>query len=202
MMFGRGPAKTTVLIGLRGITSFRDDLSWAQVFSRQGVAFVVLDQPALLFTGKALSEEGKKIMEAMAKANVLTIIKGGDPVQAKALLSNSEKPVLLQTNAVPDSETLNLVKKTGSTVGIVLGASEDPASYARKIDEAKKAIGAEYVSIVSENCLWEADGKEQMLNVIAELLKAKYENEDLANLFSGAFMRALNRARTERSGRP
>ena len=202
MMSGRGPAKTTVLIGLRGITSFRDDLRWAQVFSRQGVAFVVLDQPALLFTGKALSEEGKKIMEAMAKANVLAIIKGGDPVQAKALLSNSEKPVLFQTNAVPDSETLNLVKKTGSTVGIVLGAGEDPASYARKIDEAKKAIGAEYVSIVSENCLWEADGKEQMLNVIAELLKAKYENEDLANLFSGAFMRALNRARTERSGRP
>jgi microsomal dipeptidase-like Zn-dependent dipeptidase len=109
---------------------------------------------------------------------------------------------MLQISAVPDSETLDLVKKTGSTVGIVLGASEDPASYARKIDEAKKAIGAEYVSIVSEDCLWEPDGKEKMLNVIAELLKAKYENEDLANLFSGAFMRALNRARTERSSRP
>jgi len=30
--------------------------------------------------------------------------------------------------------------------------------------------------------------------VTAELLKAKYTNEELANLFSGAFMRALNRA--------
>jgi hypothetical protein len=33
-----------------------------------------------------------------------------------------------------------------------------------------------------------------MLDVVTELLRAKYEVEELANLFSGAFMRALNRA--------
>ncbi len=202
MMFGAGPSKTTVLVGLRGIASIRDDLRWAEVFSKLGVAFVVLDQPALLFNGKTLSEEGMKILEALAKANVLAIVKGVDSARAKVLLSNSEKPLMIQTNILPDNEVLDLVKKTGSTVGMVLGSGEDPASYARKIDGAKKAIGSEYLSIVSENCLWEADGKEQVLHVITELLRAKYENEDLANLFSGAFMRALNRARAERSPRP
>lgn len=202
MMFGAGPSKTTVLVGLRGIASIRDDLRWTEVFSKQGVAFVVLDQPALLINGKALSEEGMKIMEALAKANVLAIVKGADPAQAKVLLSNSEKPLMIQTNTLPDNEVLDLVKKTGSTVGMVLASGEDPASYARKIDGAEKAIGSEYLSIVSENCLWEADGREQVLHVITELLRAKYQNEDLANLFSGAFMRALNRARAERSPRP
>jgi hypothetical protein len=52
----------------------------------------------------------------------------------------------------------------------------------------------EYLSIVSDHDLWQSSGKEQMLNVIAELLKAKYPIEELANLFSGAFLRALNRA--------
>jgi hypothetical protein len=202
MMGGGGPSKTTVLVGLHGIASIRDDLRWAEAFSRQGIAFVVLDQPALLFNDKALSDEGKKIMEALGKANVLAIVKGLDSPQAMALLSNSAKPLMLQTNTLPDKEVLDLVKKTGSTVGMVLGNREDPASYARKIDEAKKAIGTEYLSIVSEHCLWENEGKEQMLSVIAELLKAKHENEDLANLFSGAFMRALNRARAERNARP
>lgn len=202
MMFGGGPSKTTILIGLRDIAPIREDLRWAEVFSKQGIAFVVLDQPALLYSGNALSEEGKRIIAALGKANLLAIVKGVDSAQAKVLLSNSEKPLMLQTSSLPESEVLELVKKTGSTIGMVLGNGEDPASYARKLDAAKKAIGAEYLSIVSENCLWEVTGKDQMLSVIAELLKAKYENEDLANLFSGAFMRALNRARTERSPRP
>ena len=198
MMFGGRPSKTTVLIGLRDIAPIRDDLRWAEVFSRQGIAFVVLDQPALLFNDKALSEEGKKIIEALGKANLLAIVKGVDSAQAKALLSNSEKPLMIQTSSLPEREVLDLVRKTGSTIGMILGNGDDPTTYAKKLDEARKAIGTEYLSIVSENCLWEADGKERMLNVITELLKAKYENEDLANLFSGAFMRALNRARAER----
>lgn len=33
-----------------------------------------------------------------------------------------------------------------------------------------------------------------MLGVISELLKLKYETGDMANLFSGAFLRALSKA--------
>jgi microsomal dipeptidase-like Zn-dependent dipeptidase len=190
----RGASKTTVLLGLRGVASIRDDLRWADVFSKQGINFVKLDQPESLFNDQGLSDEGKRILEALGKANLLLIVKGLSPVQAKSLLENASKPVFLQTNTLPDKDLLGLVKKTESAVGLVLDKDEDAASYVKKIGEAKKAIGAEYLSIVSENCLWEKAGREQMLNVVAELLKAKVEIGDLANLFSGAFMRALNRA--------
>jgi hypothetical protein len=84
----------------------------------------------------------------------------------------------------------------------VLGKDEDAASYFKKLDEAKKAIGTENLSIVSENSLWEEVGKDQMVRLIEEMLKAKYENEDLANLFSATFLRVLNKARTEDTPRP
>jgi len=194
MMGPSGPAKTTVLTGLQGLASIRDDLRWVEVFSKQGVGYIWIDQPESLFSDRGLNEEGKKILEALGKANLLLIVKGLNPAQAKALLENSKKPVILQTNTLPDMEILSLVKKTESAIGLVLGKDEEAASFVKKIDEAKKGIGLEYLSIVSENDLWQSSGKGQMLNVIAELLRAKYQLEDLANLFSGAFLRALNRA--------
>ena len=193
-MGARGPSKTTVLLGLREVAAIRDEPRWADVFSKQGIGFVSLDQPESFFGAQGLSDEGKRILEAVGKANLLLIVKGLNPGQTKSLLENALKPVFLQTNALPGKDLLDLVKKTESTVGLVLGKDEDAASYVSKIDEAKKAIGAEYLSIVSEHCLWEKAGRDQMLNVVSELLRAKYEVEELANLFSGAFMRALNRA--------
>jgi aminopeptidase YwaD len=204
MMMRRGgqSGKTTVLVGLRGMASFRDDLRWADVFSKQGIAFVFFDQPGFLFGDKGLSDEGKKIVEALGKANLLLIVKGLDPAQAKALLENVKKPVLLETKGLPDKDVIDLVKKTNSFIGLILGKDEDAAAYFKRIDEAKKAAGAEFLSIVTENCLWSQPGKDQMIKLIGELLKAKYENEDISNLFSGTFMRALSRARTEEAARP
>ena len=195
MMGPRGPAKTTVLAGLKGLASIRDDLRWAAVFSSQGIGFIWIDQPGSLFGDKGLGEEGKKVLEAVGKANLLLIAKGLDSAQAKSLLESTKKPVLLEMVALPDKEVLGLVKKTESALGLVLGKDEDAASFVKKINEAKKEIGSEYFTIVNENCLWQAAGKEQMLNVIAELLKAKYPTDELVSLFSGAFLRALNLAR-------
>ncbi len=193
------PEKTTVVAGLRGIASIRDDLRWAEVFSRQGAAFISLEQPGIMFGEKGLSGEGKKVMEALAKANLLLVVKGLNPAQTKALLESAQKPVVLLTASLPGEDIFGLVKSTNSAVGMMLGKGEDAASYVKKIDAAKKAVGAEYIAIVTENSLWESAGKEQMINVLTELLRARYENEELANLFSGAFMRALNRARTDAS---
>jgi hypothetical protein len=194
MMGVRGPSKATVLLGLQGVDSFRDDLRWADVFSKQGIGFVALDRPEPLFDNRGLSDEGKRILEAVGKANLLLIVDGLNPAQMTSLLENAKKPVFLRTSTLPGDDILGLVKKTESTVGLVLGKDEDAAAYVKKIDRAKGTIGPEYLSIVSENCLWEKAGSDRMLDVIAELLKAKYPVEDLANLFSGAFMRALNRA--------
>jgi hypothetical protein len=194
MMGARLPAKTTVLIGLKGLASIRDDLRWAEIFSKQGISFISLDKPEALFGDRGLSDEGKKVLEALAKANLLLIVNGLNPAQAKALLENAKKPVILETSSLPDKELLDLVKKTESAVGLVLGKDEEAGSFVNKIIEAKKTIGPEYLAIVNENCLWQNPEKERMLNVIAELLKAKFEIAELANLFSGSFTRALERA--------
>jgi hypothetical protein len=202
MSFGRGPAKTTVLVGLKGLASLTDDLRWADVFSKQGVTFVYLDQPEFLFEGEGLSEEGRKTLDALWQAGLMVIVRGTDSAQSKALLENAKKPVLLMVESLPEKDVLDLVKKTGSALGFVFGKDEEAATYFKKLDEAKKAIGTETLVIVNENCLWGEGAKGQMIDLIGEMLRAKYENEEMANLFSGTFLRTLEKARsTDTAGR-
>jgi len=197
---GQG-GKTTVLTGLRGTAPFSDDPRWADVFSKQGIAFVALDGPGSLFGEKGLSDEGGKIVETLDKAGILLIARGLDPAQSKALLESSKKSVFLEMSELPGKDIIELVKKTDSAVGLVLGKDEDPAAYFKKLDEARKTAGTANLSIVTGNCLWGKAGKDQMLGLIGEMLKAKYENEDLANLFSGTFLRVLDKARAGDSAR-
>jgi hypothetical protein len=203
-MFGRGgPSKTTVLAGLRGTAVFGDDFRWADVYSKAGIGFVAIDGPGAMFQEKALSDTGKKVVEAMGKANLLLVASGLDAAQAKTILENAKKPVFLKTGVVPGKEVIDLVKKTGSVIGLVMAKDEGAAAYFKKLDAAKKAAGAGYMAIVTENCLWTEAGKTQLVGVIGEMLKAKYENDDMTNLASGAFLRALGVARvTEAEGPP
>jgi len=48
--------------------------------------------------------------------------------------------------------------------------------------------------IVNENCLWGSAGKDQMLKVISEMVKEKYESMDFFYLFSSTFTSVLRRA--------
>jgi hypothetical protein len=202
MMGPRGPSKTTVLLGLQGLAALRTDLRFADVFSRQGVAFVSLTQPGVLFGEKGLTIEGQAIIDALGKANLLVVAKGLNPAQARALLSATKKPVILQTSSVPESDILGLVKSSASTIGLILGNDENASAYFTRLDAAKKAIGAQYLAIVADNSLWLPAGKEQMMTVMADMLKAGYSLEDMANLTSGSFMRALNRSRSADPIRP
>ena len=187
----RRPWKTTVVPGLRGLAAIRDDLRWTEALAKQGFAFIVLDDPGVLFGGGGLSEEGKKILEALEKTSLLLIADGLDASQSVALLENIKKPVFLRTGAVPGDAVLDLAKKTGSTIGLVLGKEELAASYAARVQAASRRIGAEYISIVSERCLWGKAGREQMLGVIAGLLGEKLEPAEMTKLFSASFLRVL-----------
>ena len=138
-----------------------------------------------------MSEEGKKILEALEKTSLLLIADGLDASQSVALLENIKKPVFLRTGAVPGDAVLDLAKKTGSTIGLVLGKEELAASYAARVQAASRRIGAEYISIVSERCLWGKAGREQMLGVIAGLLGEKLEPAEMTKLFSASFLRVL-----------
>jgi len=196
MMGPPGSAKTTLIVGVSGLAPIRGDLRWAEAFSQQGLRYVVLDQPAALFANAALTAEGRTTVQAIGDANLLLIAKGLNGAQMKALLLATRKPVLFHVNAVPDADVLDLVKRTESTIGLVLAANETPVAYVSRLDAARKAIGTGSIAIVTEASLWQTPGKSQMLGVIGEMLKAGYPLEDLANVTSGAFMRALNRARS------
>ena len=202
MMGPRGPSKTTVVLGLNGLTPIRDDLRWADVFSRQGIAFVSVDGPGFLFGEKGLSSEGGKAVDALGKAGILLIVRGLNPAQSRALLAATKKPVLLDVSALPDQEVLGLVRKTGSALGLIMTKGEGGAAYFSRLDAATKAVGPESVSIVAEEALWQAPGQAQMLDVIGEMLKAGYQLDALANVTSGSFMRALGRARATAGSGP
>ncbi|MEN6312257.1 MAG: M20/M25/M40 family metallo-hydrolase [Acidobacteriota bacterium] len=196
MMRG-GPSKTAIAVGLAGLAAVRDDLRWADVFAKQGMAFIALDGPDGLFGEKGLSEEGKKIVGALGRAGLFLMVKGLDAGQNQALLEAARTPVMIKTDAVPGSELAALVKKTRSVVGLVMGKDEDPAAYFKKLDEAKKALGTENLAIVAEKCLWSAAGKEQVIKLIGEMLRAKYDNDALAQLFSGSLQRAFAAAKSQ-----
>ena len=134
------------------------------------------------------------MVESLGKASLVLVARGLSPAQAKALLESAKKPVLLVMDALPEKGVLELVKKTESVVGLLTAEREGAAAYVKRLDEAKQALGSEYVAIVNREDLWEKAGRDEMLGVIGELLKLNYEPGDLANLFSGSLQRALSRA--------
>jgi len=194
--------KTSVIVGIKGINSFRDDPRWAQVLTKQGVYFVFVEKPSFLFEEEGLSEEGKEIVKAMNTSGLLLVVRGLDSVQAQALLNSSKKPLILLEEELPEKEILELIKKKKSAIGLILAGDEDPVAYFKKLDEAKKAIGSEHLVFVNELCLWGNAGKEQMLKVFSEIIKAKYRRPDVPNIFTFTFLRVLREARGEEASRP
>jgi hypothetical protein len=190
--------KTTVMVGLKGINSFRDEPEWAQVLAKQGVYFVFMDEPFFLFGEEGLSEQGKKIVQAINRSGLLLVVEGLDSSQAKVLLNGSQKPLVLIEKDLPDKEVLELIKKKKSALGLILSQGEDPSSYFKKIDEVKEAIGTDYLMMVNEQCLWGNKGQEQLLNVISEIIKAEYRIPDVPNIFTFTFLGVLDKARGEK----
>jgi hypothetical protein len=187
--------KTTVIMGLKGIDSFRDNPKWAKVLVEQGIHFAVADDLSFLFGEEGLSEEGKKFIKALNSSGLLLLARGLDAAQMKTLLEESKKPMVFIARELPDEDTLKMIEEKNFALGIVLGADEDPAAYFKKLEEAKKAIGSRYLMIVNENCLWGTAGKNQMLGVISEMIKAEYERMDYSSLFNSTFIRVLRSAR-------
>ncbi|MFB0566005.1 MAG: M28 family peptidase [Candidatus Aminicenantaceae bacterium] len=194
--------KTTVIPGLRGIRSIQDDPGWAEVLAKQGVFYVFMDSPSFLFTEEGLSEEGKKIVKALNESGILLIVSGIDSSQGKVLLETSKKPLIVLQKNLPDGKVLELIRKKKAALGLILSKEEEAGVYFKKLDEVKKAIGTEHLLIVNEECLWEKKGKEHMLQVIAEILKAEYERQNISNIFSSTFLRVLRNNRGEESPSP
>jgi microsomal dipeptidase-like Zn-dependent dipeptidase len=191
--------KTTIMAGLKGINAFRDNPRWAQVLVKQGLYFAFVEDPSFLFGEQGLSEEGKNIIKAVNNSGLLLLVKGVDGSQAKLLLKESKKPLAFLDKNLPDKEVMELIKEKESAFGLVWSNDVDPVAYFNKLDEFKKAVGTEYLMMVNEPCLWEKAGKDQMLKVITEIIKAKYDRTDRSNIYSSTFLRVLGKARGEGS---
>lgn len=186
--------KTTVMLGLRGINSFKDNPKWAKILVDQGLHFAVVEDLGFLFRKEGLTEEGKTFIQAVNSSGLLLLVKRLDAAQMKALLEESKKPMVFLERELPDKEILELIKEKEFALGLILGADEEPAAYFNKLNDAKEAIGSRYLMIVNENCLWGSAGKDQMLKVISEMLKEKYERMDFSYLFTSTFLGVLRRA--------
>ena len=162
---------------------------------KQGLDYLLLDDTGALFQGDDLSNQGRIVLENLRNTNIFLISKGLDPEKGRKLLEEYKKPILLQTNALPDKDMLALIKKTGSAIGLIMGMHENVGSYFRKLDEAKRMIGTRCLAIVVEESLWSEAGKKQAIKLIGEMLKAGYEKEDMASLFSGSFLRAVEKVK-------
>jgi len=191
--------KTTIMAGLKGINAFRDDPRWAQVLVKQGLYFAFVEDPSFLFGEQGLSEEGKNIIKGVNDSGLLLLVKGMDGSQAKLLLKESKKPLAFLDKSLPDKEVMELIKEKESAFGLIWSNDVDPVAYFNKLDEFKKAVGTEYLMMVNEPCLWGKAGKDQMLKVITEIIKAKYDRTDRSNIYSSTFLRVLEKARGESS---
>ncbi|MFQ6109345.1 MAG: hypothetical protein ACE5L7_07310, partial [Candidatus Aminicenantales bacterium] len=155
------------------------------------------DGNSTLFGDKGLKEEGKKVLRALNQNGLLVMARGLNHSQAEALLKDSQDPLILLSRQIPGKGVLELITKSKSALGLILGQEELPSAYFKRLDEAKESLSTDHLLIVNEQCLWREQGREQMLGVISEILKAKYERTEISNLFSESFLRILKEVRRE-----
>ncbi|MFQ6069903.1 MAG: M28 family peptidase [Candidatus Aminicenantales bacterium] len=189
--------KTTMLTGLEGADAFRDKPLWTEVLAKQGIYFVFLDKPAFLFSEEKLSEEGEKIIKALNRSGMLPILSGVNEAQMKIVLDKSKKPLVFLCRELPSKEMMKLIKEKNAALGLIMGRDEEAPVYFKKLDEAKKTIGSENLMFINELCLWGEEGKNSVLHLFTEILAAKYEREEIRNIFSSTFLRVLRETRNE-----
>lgn len=188
--------KTSLLPGLRGIEVLRGEPRWAEVLARQGLYFI-MEEASVFFAEGQLTDEGKKIIQAINQAGLVLLITQANDSQIKEILNVTTKPVALIGQEMPSKETLELIRNKGAAFGLIASQDITPSAYVEKILEARKQIGSNYLFLVNGLCLWGQAGQEFWLQIISEFLKAKLESYELGNLLSGNFLRLLAQARGE-----
>jgi microsomal dipeptidase-like Zn-dependent dipeptidase len=187
--------KTTVFAGLKGIDAFKDDSRWLRILSDQGISFVLFENPSSLFNDKGLSEEGEKVLSSLRKNKILPFFKGLDTTQSRAILERSQRPLILFSKELPDEEITDSIKKGKSALGLIMAKEEKAETYFKRLDRAKSALGSDHLIVINEECLWGISGKEQMFELISELLKARYDRLDIIKILSDTFQRVLEETR-------
>ncbi len=194
--------KITLIAGLKGISSFKDDYSWLRIFAKQGIHCLFLDKNDLSFKENILCVDSKNLIKTANEAGVLLVISGLNDEQIKEILKVSKRPILLVSEKIPSEEYINLIKEGEHALGLKFSEKESPADYFKKLSEAKEKLGSENILIWNEKCLWSEEGKNKYFDLITFLIKEKWERQDLTAVFSGTFLKVLSKARKEGPQRP
>ena len=187
--------KTSVIAGVKGLAPFQSNTHWAEILSKSGLYFVLLEDSGELITNNQLTKEAENTIKSLNKGGVLIIARNFSNQQAQVLLKASSKPLVLLAEELPSPEVLKLIKEKQAALGLVLGPETDPAAYFEKLEAAKKELGSRHLMLVNDVCYWGDDGQSLLLDVIAKMLKAKYESSDLRNIFSQTFIRVIQAVR-------
>lgn len=190
--------KTSVIAGVKGLSPFKSDAHWAEVLSKAGLYYALLEDPGEIMANNQLTDEAKKLIKSLNKGGILIIARNFSDEEAKALLKASSKPLVLLVKELPPQDVLKLVKEKKAALGLLLGPETDPAAYFDQLEAAKKEIGSEHLMLVNDVCFWGKKGQTLLLDVIAKMLKAKYESSDIRNIFSQTFIRVVQAVRGEK----
>jgi ribosomal protein L12E/L44/L45/RPP1/RPP2 len=194
--------KITLIAGLNGISSFKDDYSWLRIFAKQGIHYLFLNAKDFSFKENGLSEESKNLIKTANEARVLLIVSGLNDEQIKEVLKTSKSPMIVVSKKLPSEECLNLIKEGEHALALKFSKEETSSDYFKKLKEAKEKLGSKDVLIWNEECLWSKEGRGKYFDLITCFVMEKWEREDLSSIFSGTFLRVLGKARKEGPRRP
>jgi len=193
--------KTAVLSGLKGIAPFLDEPKWVRVPASLGAGFVLVDGEDLFGTDDSIGDEELSVLKEINSDGLLIIAADLNDEQAKVLLVESGKPVILLQRDIPGEDVLEQIKETESALGLILSRGQSPDDYFTKLDRLVSDLGMEHVMVVNEQSMLEESGSKQMMGVISKMLEAGYEHLDnyldhlMTNIFSGTFLRVLDASR-------
>jgi len=183
---------TTLLAGIRETGTWKDDPRWLEVYEKQGLGFLSIDDAGFLFYGQHLSPEGKRILRTIERNRILPLFSGVESWQAHEILKEVRKPVMLFGNTCPEGKVARLLKKTNSVFGLILARNESPESFLERMKKALGDMGIDHLAIVNQDSLWEETGRKQMLELISGLLENHYHRVDILKLTSSNFLRVLD----------
>lgn len=187
--------QTSIMPGLNRLSVLQDNPEWGRVLARQGLYFIRLDDPSVFFQGDGWSAQGETLFRTLNQSGLLLILSDLNDIQSRLLLEASEYPVVILNGEMMAKDAMDLIKKTGSVLGLTLLPDRSPEQDFAMLDAVKEAVGAEHVMLVNQDCLWSQKGADSVLDVIPYFIDAEYDRRALSLIFSQAFFQILDRVR-------
>jgi len=102
-------------------------------------------------------------------------------------LEHSGKPFVYVAEDVPPTDILEQMKRKNAVLGL-LADDQTAVEYFKKLDHAKRLLGASRLMVMNESPLGDKANTEFFRRLMREILQAGYEWSDIQNIFSATFL--------------